>query len=94
MLMSAVRVAYFDLVDSATALSTRMDPEDLRKLLSAYQRCVTEMVRRFGGFAAKYMGDGVMVYFGHPEAHEDDAERAIRPGAGPRRGSRAVVREL
>ena len=55
-----------------------MDPEDLRKLISAYQKCVTEAVQRFGGFVAKYMGDGVLVYFGYPEAHEDDAERAVR----------------
>ena len=72
-----VTVMFSDLVGS-TALSTRMDPEDLRKLISAYQKCVTEAVQRFGGFVAKYMGDGVLVYFGYPEAHEDDAERAVR----------------
>src|SRR5579872_6520396 len=72
-----ITVLFSDLVGS-TALSTRMDPEDLRKLISAYQKCVTETVRRFGGFVAKYMGDGVLVYFGYPEAHEDDAERAVR----------------
>ena len=70
---------FSDLVGS-TALSTQMDPEDLRKLISAYQKCVTETVRRFGGFVAKYMGDGVLVYFGYPQAHEDDAERAVRSG--------------
>jgi len=74
-----VTVLFSDLVGS-TALSTRMDPEDLRKLISAYQKCVTETVRRFGGFVAKYMGDGVLIYFGYPEAHEDDAERAVRSG--------------
>src|SRR5579862_4870494 len=74
-----VTVMFSDLVGS-TALSTRMDPEDLRNLISAYQKCVTETVRRFGGFVAKYMGDGVLVYFGYPEAHEDDAERAVRSG--------------
>jgi class 3 adenylate cyclase len=74
-----VTVLFSDLVGS-TALSTRMDPEDLRKLISAYQKCVTETVRRFGGFVAKYMGDGVLVYFGYQEAHEDDAERAVRSG--------------
>jgi class 3 adenylate cyclase len=74
-----VTVLFSDLVGS-TALSTRMDPEDLRDLISAYQKCVTETVRRFGGFVAKYMGDGVLVYFGYPEAHEDDAERAVRSG--------------
>src|SRR5262249_57850157 len=72
-----VTVLFSDLVGS-TALSTRMDPEDLRKLISAYQKCVTETVQRFGGFVAKYMGDGVLVYFGYPQAHEDDAERAVR----------------
>jgi class 3 adenylate cyclase/predicted ATPase len=72
-------VLFSDLVGS-TALSTRMDPEDLRKLISAYQKCVTETVQRFGGFVAKYMGDGVLVYFGYPEAHEDEAERAVRSG--------------
>jgi hypothetical protein len=58
-----------------TALSARMDPEDLREVISAYQKCVAETVGRFGGFVAKYMGDGVLVYFGYPEAHEDDAEQ-------------------
>ena len=57
-----------------------MDPEDLREVISAYQNCVAETVRRFGGFVAKYMGDGVLVYFGYPQAHEDDAERAVRAG--------------
>src|SRR5258705_8680831 len=72
-----VTVMFSDLVGS-TALSTRMDPEDLRKLISAYQKCVTETVQRYGGFVAKYMGDGVLVYFGYPQAHEHDAERAVR----------------
>jgi len=57
-----------------------MDPEDLRDVISSYQKCVAEIVRRFGGFVAKYMGDGVLVYFGYPQAHEDDAERAVRAG--------------
>ena len=70
---------FSDLVGS-TALSARMDPEDLREVISAYQRCVAEAVRRFDGFVAKYMGDGVLVYFGYPEAHEDDPERAVRAG--------------
>jgi class 3 adenylate cyclase len=70
---------FSDLVGS-TALSARMDPEDLREVISAYQKCVAETVRRFGGFVAKYLGDGVLVYFGYPEAHEDDAERALRAG--------------
>jgi class 3 adenylate cyclase len=70
---------FSDLVGS-TALSARMDPEDLREVISAYQKCVAETVRRFGGFVAKFMGDGVLVYFGYPQAHEDDAERAVRAG--------------
>ena len=74
-----VTVLFSDLVGS-TALSTRMDPEDLREVISAYQKCVTETVQRFGGFVAKYMGDGVLIYFGYPQAHEDDAERAVRAG--------------
>jgi class 3 adenylate cyclase len=74
-----VTVMFSDLVGS-TALSARMDPEDLREVISAYQQCVAETVRRFGGFVAKYMGDGVLVYFGYPQAHEDDAERAVRAG--------------
>ena len=57
-----------------------MDPEDLREVISSYQKCVAETVRRFGGFVAKYVGDGVLVYFGYPQAHEDDAERAVRAG--------------
>src|SRR5262249_24394488 len=74
-----VTVMFSDLVGS-TALSARIDPEDLREVISAYQNCVTETVQRFGGFAAKYMGDGVLIYFGYPQAHEDDAERAVRAG--------------
>jgi class 3 adenylate cyclase len=74
-----VTVMFSDLVGS-TALSARMDPEDLREVISAYQKCVAETVQRFDGFVAKYMGDGVLVYFGYPEAHEDDAERAVRAG--------------
>ena len=74
-----VAVMFSDLVGS-TALSARMDPEDLREIISAYQKCVAETVQRFGGFVAKYMGDGVLVYFGYPQAHEDDAERAVRAG--------------
>ena len=74
-----VTVMFSDLVGS-TALSARLDPEDLREVISAYQKCVAETVRRFGGFVAKYMGDGVLIYFGCPQAHEDDAERAVRAG--------------
>src|ERR1700726_1093512 len=57
-----------------------MDPEDLREVISAYQKCVAETVQRFGGFIAKYMGDGFLIYFGYPQAHEDDAERSVRAG--------------
>jgi class 3 adenylate cyclase/predicted ATPase len=74
-----VTVVFSDLVAS-TALSARMDPEDLREVISAYQKCVVETVHRFDGFVAKFMGDGVLVYFGYPQAHEDDAERAVRAG--------------
>src|SRR5215470_12763153 len=76
-----VTVMFSDLVGSTT-LSTRMDPEDLREVISAYQKCVTETVQRFDGFVARYMGDGALVYFGYPRAHEDDAERAVRAGLG------------
>ena len=72
-------VMFCDLVGS-TPLSQRFDPEDLREIVGAYHRCVTDTVARYAGFVAKYMGDGVLVYFGYPEAHEDDAERAVRAG--------------
>jgi class 3 adenylate cyclase/tetratricopeptide (TPR) repeat protein len=74
-----VTAMFSDLVGS-TALSGCMDPEDLREVISAYQTCVAKTVRQFGGSVAKYMGDGVLVYFGYPQAHEDDAERAVRAG--------------
>jgi class 3 adenylate cyclase len=72
-------VMFCDLVGS-TALSARYDPEDLRDVVGVYHRCVADTVARFSGFVAKYMGDGVLIYFGYPEAHEDDAERAVRAG--------------
>jgi class 3 adenylate cyclase/predicted ATPase len=72
-------VMFCDLVGS-TALSARLDPEDLREVIAAYHRTVAEIVVGFDGFVAKYMGDGVLVYFGYPQAHEDDAERAVRAG--------------
>ena len=72
-----VTVMFSDLVGS-TALSARMDPEDLREVISAYQKCVAETVQHFGGYVAKYLGDGVLMYFGYPRAHEDDPERAVR----------------
>src|SRR5215472_1579272 len=72
-------VLFCDLVGS-TSLASRLDPEDLREIIGVYHRCVADAVTRFGGFVAKYMGDGVLVYFGHPQAHEDDAEQAVRAG--------------
>ena len=79
-------VMFSDLVGS-TALATRFDPEDLRELIGAYHRAVADVVGRFDGFVAKYMGDGVLVYFGYPRAHEDDAERAVdRAQPGTQRG--------
>jgi class 3 adenylate cyclase len=72
-------VMFCDLVGS-TALSTRHDPEDLRELIGDYHRAIVDTIGRFDGFVAKYMGDGVLIYFGYPQAHEDDAERAVRAG--------------
>src|SRR5215467_2730532 len=72
-------VMFCDLVGS-TPLSARFDPEDLRGIIGSYHRCVAETAEGFGGFVARYMGDGVLIYFGYPQAHEDDAERAIRCG--------------
>jgi class 3 adenylate cyclase len=74
-----VTVMFSDLVGS-TALSTRMDPEDLREVIAAYHKCAADIVQRFDGFLAQFLGDGVLVYFGYPKAHEDDAERAVRTG--------------
>jgi class 3 adenylate cyclase/tetratricopeptide (TPR) repeat protein len=72
-------VMFCDLVGS-TALSVKLDPEDLRGIIAGYHRCCTELVERNGGFVARYMGDGVLAYFGYPQAHEHDAERAVRAG--------------
>jgi class 3 adenylate cyclase len=74
-----VTVMFCDLVGS-TALSFQLDPEDLREVIAAYHSCVAQTIARYDGFVAKYMGDGVLVYFGYPQAHEDDAERAVRAG--------------
>jgi len=74
-------VIFCDLVGS-TALSARLDPEDLREVIGAYHHAAAEVVAGFDGFVAKYIGDGVLVYFGYPRAHEDDAERAVRAGLG------------
>src|SRR5262249_19855650 len=72
-------VMFADLVGS-TALGARLDPEDLREVISTYHGCVAGAVAQFDGFVAHYVGDGVLVYFGYPQAHEDDAERAARAG--------------
>jgi class 3 adenylate cyclase/predicted ATPase len=70
-------VMFCDLVGS-TALSARLDPEDMRTLIGAYHTCITDVVSRYQGKIARYMGDGVLVYFGYPQSHEDDAEQAVR----------------
>ena len=70
---------FCDLVGS-TALSARLDPEDLREVVGAYHRCCADLITEAGGFVAKYMGDGVLAYFGYPQAHEHDAEHAVRAG--------------
>ena len=75
-------IMFCDLVGS-TPLSTRFDPEDLREIVGAYHRCVADTIGRFGGFVAKYMGDGVLIYFGYPEAHEDHARCGPRPARAP-----------
>jgi len=74
-------VMFCDLVGS-TALSARLDPEDMREIIGAYHRCCAEQITQYNGFVANYMGDGVLAYFGYPQAHEDDAERAVRAGLG------------
>src|SRR5262249_35837945 len=72
-------VMFCDLVDS-TRLASRLDPEDLRQTIGAYQRCVSNVVAQRGGFLARFLGDGALVYFGFPSAREDDAERAVHAG--------------
>jgi len=72
-------VMFCDLVGS-TALSTGMDPEDLRDVIASYQSRCSAVIRHYDGFVAKYMGDGILVYFGYPRAHEDEAERSVRAG--------------
>jgi SAM domain (Sterile alpha motif)/Adenylate and Guanylate cyclase catalytic domain len=80
-------VMFCDLVGS-TALSSRLDAEDLREVIRSYQTCVANTIRQFDGFIARYVGDGVLIYFGWPEARETDAERAVRAGRCGRRGQR------
>ena len=72
-------VMFCDLVGS-TAMSARLDPEDLRGIIGTYHRCCANLIEGSGGFVAKYMGDGVLAYFGYPQAHEHDAERAVQAG--------------
>jgi class 3 adenylate cyclase len=74
-------VLFCDLVDS-TALATRLDPEDLREVVRAYQETCAKVIARFEGYIAQYLGDGLLIYFGYPQAHEDDAQRAVRAGLG------------
>jgi class 3 adenylate cyclase len=74
-------VMFSDLVGS-TALSARLDPEDLREVIGAYHSAVAEIVAGLGGFVSRFMGDGVLIYFGYPQAHEDAAERAVRAALG------------
>lgn len=72
-------VMFCDLVGS-TDLAARFDPEDLREIIRAYQDCCARIITAYGGYIAKFLGDGVLVYFGYPQAHEDDAHRAVRAG--------------
>jgi class 3 adenylate cyclase len=72
-------VMFADMV-SSTELSSRLDPEDMGQVIRAYQDCCADAVKRWNGHVAKFMGDGVLVYFGYPQAHEDDAERSVRAG--------------
>jgi predicted ATPase/class 3 adenylate cyclase len=74
-------VLFCDLVDS-TVLASQLDPEEWREVVRAYQSTCAEVIQRFGGYIAQYLGDGLLVYFGYPLAHEDDAQRAVRAGLG------------
>src|SRR5207245_3953092 len=78
---SKLTVLFCDLVGS-TALSAQLDPEDLREVVRAYQETCATVIARFDGHIAQYLGDGLLVYFGYPLAHEDDAQRAVRAGLG------------
>src|SRR5215472_10986441 len=89
-------VLFCDLIDSAP-LSTRLDPEDMSEVVREYQTCCARLIERFDGHVAKYMGDGLLAYFGYPQAHENDAERAVHAGLGivdavPQLQSRGVTR--
>jgi hypothetical protein len=80
-------VLFCDLVDS-TALAGRLDPEELRDVVRAYQQTCATVIQRFEGHIAQYLGDGLLVYFGYPQAHEDDAQRAVQTGGRHCRGHR------
>ena len=84
-------VMFCDLVGS-TALSAQLDPEELREVVRAYQATCTEVIRRYDGHIAQHLGDGLLVYFGYPVAHEDDAQRAVRHGIGNYSGNQGTVR--
>ena len=72
---------FCDLADS-TRLARQLDPEDLREVIHAYQASCVDIIQRFAGYVAQYLGDGLLVYVGYPQAHEDDAQRAVRTGLG------------
>jgi len=85
---------FCDLVGS-TALSTRLDPEDLREIFSAYRRCCADVITGLGGYVAKYMSDGVLAYFGYPRVHEDDAGKSLwRPNRSDPKVETSIEREL
>ncbi|WP_082637928.1 adenylate/guanylate cyclase domain-containing protein [Bradyrhizobium retamae] len=84
-------VVFVDLIGS-TALSARLDPEELRDIIGTYHRRCAKVITSSGGFVAKYLGDGVLAYFGYPQAHEEDAERAARAGRLDRSSSQARCR--
>jgi len=79
-------VMFCDMVGSSV-LSTRLDPEEQREVVSSFQSCCTAEIKRLDGMVAQYLGDGVLAYFGYPTAHEDDAERAVRAGPSWRRSA-------
>src|SRR5262249_1628644 len=74
-------VMFCDLVDS-TRLSSQLDPEEYRDVVRAYQRVCTDIIQRYDGYVAQLLGDGLLIYCGYPQAHEDDAQRAVRAGLG------------
>jgi hypothetical protein len=86
-------VLFCDLVDS-TRLASQLDPEDYREVVRAYQQTCAEVIERFEGHIAQYLGDGLLVYFGYPQAHEDDAQRAVRSGLGMMQALATLNRRL